>query len=331
MRLGRHTERQACDTRVVVAALAVMAVAALAMLAVGTLLDLTISKSAYAPANPLLTILSTLGLLPMAVPICILMGALARCVREGNFHDALRRLGFWLSMASSAALGFLLVQAIPSIDGLGPLLGSPFPDWAAAALGVPLGVGLAWLGCSCTDEKANSDAMRRIIVVVAALVLSLLLVELLKGAMMRPRYRTIVASDDGSVPFVPWYRRCMDARRLMTEQGIAETGFRSFPSAHAVQAASVLTSYLGLVVVWPGLRRRRKAIVVAAFLFVVMVMACRIALGAHFLSDVGAGMLSAALFGIAACVIIDRMERGCLRRQAEPDGQATSTSFPKSV
>ena len=54
------------------------AAALVVLLIVGTFADYQVAQAIYAPSNPLVIFVSTLGLFPMAYPACILLGVLAQ-------------------------------------------------------------------------------------------------------------------------------------------------------------------------------------------------------------------------------------------------------------
>ena len=67
-----------------------------------------------------------------------------------------------------------------------------------------------------------------------------------------------------------------------------------------MQAAGFLLAFYGLSLVYPSLRKRLGIALAVEIVFALTVMACRMILGAHFLSDVSVG----ALVSVAAFFVV---------------------------
>lgn len=107
---------------------------------------------------------------------------------------------------------------------------------------------------------------------VVAFVGSVLLVQGLKAGWARPRYETLLAGLDD---FSPWWLPLGPTLR---------NAWMSFPSGH-----SQLASFMGVLALHPRLKASKSLKWVLA-IFIVSVMASRMVLGRHFLSDVIVGM-----------------------------------------
>ena len=77
----------------------------------------------------------------------------------------------------------------------------------------------------------------------------------------------------------------------MTAFGIEKDAFKSFPSGHSLQAAAFLASFYGLSLIYPNLQKKLGIALAVEIIFALVVMSCRMILGAHFLSDVSMGAL----------------------------------------
>ena len=84
------------------------------------------------------------------------------------------------------------------------------------------------------------------------------------------------------------------------------------PSGHSLQAASLLAAFWGLSLVYPRLREKLGLVLVIGIIFALVVMACRMILGAHFLSDVSMG----ALVSVIAFLILMALQKP---RQGQED------------
>ncbi len=273
------------------------AAALVVLLAVGTFADYQVAQAIYAPSNPLVIFVSTLGLFPMAYPACILLGVLAQRSLASQKPQALRVVGAIVCVALALLFGALITRAVLSkLEGFGGIVGFEPPRLVGMGIGAIIGAGLCALGFKAGKANDAKDLARQVIIVVVALAVSFLAVELVKSFMLRPRPRLLFAGYEG-IDFCPWYRKFSNAGDLMATHGIEKDAFKSFPSGHSLQAAAFLAAFYGLSLVYPSLRQKLGIALVVEIAFALTVMVCRMILGAHFLSDVSMGALvSAATF-----------------------------------
>lgn len=285
------------------------------LLAVGTFADYQIAQAVYAPGNPLVIFVSTLGLFPMAYPGCFLLGVLAQRSLASQKSQVLRVAGAVVCVALAVLFGALITRAVLSVlEGFGGMVGQELPKTIRMVIGGVIGVALCALGFKAGKENDAADLARRVLLVVVVLVVSFVAVEIVKIFMARPRPRLLFAGHEG-IEFSPWYRKFSGAEEFMTNLGIEKDAFKSFPSGHSLQAASVLASFYGLSIVYPSLRQKLGIALAVEIVFALVVMACRMILGAHFLSDVSMG----ALVSVVAFFVLMALQR------RESEGSPVST------
>ena len=278
----------------------VFAAALVLMLVIGTFADQQIARAVYAPGNPFVIFVSSLGLITMAYPACFLLGVLAQRSLASKKSQALRIAGAILCLAIALLAGALITKALLSIrDGFGGLTGSELPSPVRMGIGVVAGAGLCALGAKAGKANDAEGLARRVLMVIVALLASYVAIELVKNFMARPRPFTLFSGYDG-IEFSPWYSRSSGTAELMVAYDLEKDAFKSFPSGHSVQAASLLATFYGLSLVFPGLQKKLGIAFAAEIIFALAVMACRMILGAHFLSDVSVG----ALMGVVAFLIL---------------------------
>ena len=288
----------------------VFAVALVALLVVGTFADYQIAQAVYAPDNPLVVFVSTLGLFPMAYPACFLLGVLMQRSLASQKTPLLRVVGAVLCVVLAMLFGALITRAVLSVrDGFGGMVGGELPTLARMGIGVVVGAVLCALGFGAGKANDAKDLARRVLVVVVVLVASYVVVEIVKNFMARPRPRVLFAGYEG-IAFSPWYQKSSGAEGFMAAFGLEKDAFKSFPSGHSVQAAAFLLSFYGLSLVYPGLRDKLGIALVVAIVFALTVMACRMILGAHFLTDVSVG----ALVSVAAFLVMLTLQERRSRR-----------------
>lgn len=281
------------------------AAALVVLLVVGTFADYQIAQFVYAPGNPLVIFVSTLGLFPMAYPACVLLGVLAQRSLASSKSQVLRVLGAIVCAALAVLFGALITRAVLSVlEGFGGMVGQELPKNVRMVIGGVIGAALCALGFKAGKENDASDLARRVLMVVVVLAVTFAAVEVVKIFMARPRPRLLFAGYEG-IEFSPWYHKFSGAEEFMANYGIEKDAFKSFPSGHSLQAASVLVTFYGLSIVYPGLRQKLGIALAVEIVFSLVVMACRMILGAHFLSDVSMG----ALVSVAAFFVLMAMLR----------------------
>ena len=283
----------------------VFAATLVALLAVGTFADNQIAQAIYAPHNPLVIFISTLGLFPLVYPTCILFGVLVQRSLASQKPQALRMVGVIACAALAMLFSALITKSILSVrDGFGGLVGFEPSGLISIVIGGAIGAALCALGFNAGKANDAKDLARRVVTIVVVLAVSYLAVELVKNFMTRPRPRLLFAGYEG-IEFSPWYRKFSGASEFMTAYGIEKDAFKSFPSGHSLQAASLLAAFYGLSLVYPSLQKKLGIALVVQIVFALIVMACRMILGAHFLSDVSVG----ALFSVIAFFVLMALQR----------------------
>ena len=283
----------------------VFAVVLVVMLVAGTFADYQIAQAIYAPDNLPVIFVSTLGLIPMAYPSCLLLGVLVQRSLASQKPPVARIAGAILCALLALLFGALITRSILSIrDGFGGLVGAELPSTARMGIGVVVGAILCALGYNAGKANDAKDLARRVLIVVVVLVASYVAIELVKNFMARPRPRVVLAGYEG-IEFSPWYQKTSGTEEFMAAFGLEKDAFKSFPSGHSAQAAALLASFYGLSLVYPGLRDKLGIALVIEIIFALTIMSCRMILGAHFLSDVSMG----ALFSVIAFLILMMLQK----------------------
>ncbi len=261
------------------------------MLAVGTFADYQIAQAVYSPGNPFIIFVSTLGLFPMIYPACLLLGVIAQRSYTSQKPPALRIVGLVIYVVLAMLFGALITRAVLSVrDGFGGIVGAELPTLARMGIGAVIGAALCAVGFKAGQANDSKDLMRRVLIVISVLVVSFFAVEIVKNFMARPRPRLLFAGYEG-IAFSPWYQKFSGAEGFMTAFGIEKDAFKSFPSGHSLQAAAFLASFYGLSLIYPNLQKKLGIALAVEIIFALVVMSCRMILGAHFLSDVSMGAL----------------------------------------
>ena len=284
------------------------------LLVVGTFADYQIAQAIYAPDNPLVVFVSTLGLFPMVYPACLLLGVLAQRSLASQKSQIARIAGAVLCVVLAALFSALITRAILSVrDGFGGLVGAELPTIARIGIGCVVGMGLCALGFRAAKANDAKDLARNVLVVIVVLVVLYVAVEIVKNIMARPRPRVLFAGYEG-ISFSPWYSQTSGTEGLMATFGLEKDAFKSFPSGHSAQAAAFLAAFYGLSLVYPGLRRKLGIALAIEVVFALTIMTCRMVLGAHFLSDVSTGALVSVVAFLVLMALQARQPRQAPQR-----------------
>ena len=292
----------------------VFAVVLVVLLGVGTFADHQIAQAVYSPGNPVVIFVSTLGLVPMVYPACFLLGVLVQRSLASQKSQLVRIAGAVVCVVLAALFGALITRALLSMrDGFGGLVGAELPTIARMGIGAVAGLVLCALGYRAGTANDAQDLARKVLMVVVVLVASYVAVEIVKNLMARPRPLAVLGYE--GIEFCPWYQKGSGADELMAAYGLERDAFKSFPSGHSVQAASFLAAFVGLSFVYPKLQDRLGIALAVEVVFALVVMACRMILGAHFLSDVSTGALVSV---VAFLILMAVLKRGAAQAQASP-------------
>jgi membrane-associated phospholipid phosphatase len=224
--------------------------------------------------------------------------------------QVLRIAGAAVCVILALLFGALITKAVLSmLEGFGGIVGSELPESISMGIGSIIGAALCALGFRAGKANDDKELARRVLIVVAVLSISFALVEIVKLFMSRPRPFIVLAGYEG-IAFCPWYSKFSGAEDFITAYGIGKDAFKSFPSGHSLQAAAVLPAFFGLSLVYPKLQKKLGIALVVEIVFALTVMACRMILGAHFLSDVSMGALVSVIAFFALMALQDRVSRG---------------------
>lgn len=166
-----------------------------------------------------------------------------------------------------------------------------------------LAVGLAYY---MRNKKEKSEQLFRLavtIITIVAIELALQTIFKYLASRPRPRYIFSVSIDESQSLFKPFY----DWQPFYAfKQGVGDN-CKSFPSGHTTTAmvtAFALPLFVGFFVDLKQKPALNIALFYLGFLYAVAMGFSRICCGAHFLSDISAGIILATIVGFASIVVI---------------------------
>lgn len=101
-------------------------------------------------------------------------------------------------------------------------------------------------------------------------------------------------ANDPRAFFMPWWQIGSEVKSTLLAAGVAAEEFKSFPSGHTANAATMLL--LGIIpFLNPRYQRYKRCFLAVGFAWAALVAFSRIIMGAHYLTDTVVGFLSGAL------------------------------------
>ena len=180
--------------------------------------------------------------------------------------------------------------------------GVALPSFTPALLGAVLLLGAALLAAYIPAQYAHKAVTYGIIALVY-FVLVIVVMNTLKMTWGRMRIREMT---DPLTQFTPWY--------IITSRGGFDNKYASFPSGHSMNSAAIILSLL-LPSFVPALADKGKLLKSISYTWLLLVGTSRIVMGAHFASDVVAGiMLSLALFEATRTVVCKLRKENLLQQ-----------------
>lgn len=249
---------------------------------VGSFLDLQINEILYFPNNAFGLTLSSIGEAPVYALFSAL-GIISILLGWNNYKKWYQRIILFILGAAGILLPiyfqgdhFICVDGfnIPSSWYIGLIVGL-----VVSGLGVLLGIYL--------HKVSDSDKLvRYLITLFVIIVISILVVQVTKTIMDRPRYRFLVSKEGSLNYFCQWWERGSDIKEFLSSSQIPSDEFKSFPSGHTNIAALALPLLAYLPLISSKIKINSRVLFYIAFGYTLVVAVSRITVAAHFLSDV---------------------------------------------
>lgn len=170
--------------------------------------------------------------------------------------------------------------------------------WVGYFIVAPVNAGVVYLGYRLCRNSEQEYLWLFLLIMLLALIIALVPgVSLFKVIFHRPRFRSV---QTVGLDYYPWYIRCADYKLYPD----LEEEFKSFPSGHAACAMA----FPAMAIFLPFIKKDYEKYVIPCYvvglIWALLVMFCRMLVGAHYLTDVSMGaILTLALMAVALEVI----------------------------
>lgn len=269
----------------------------------GTFCDRAAAETLFSPDNTIAKLITTLGIYPFYAAQVLFCGALFQRIINLDKRSPFRMSMCAICVFWTVFTGYIGGRSLTSANNLGSI----FPSVTGSLpviiiLSMILMYPLFFVGYSASEKSEDKLLARRILGLFCVLLIAYISMELLKNSFQRPRYRTAVLGYDG-IPFVPWYRPFEGAKAAAAEYGLSADEFRSFPSGHSIFSMLSMCILPSLAWLFPKFEGKHIRFFFCGIVFGIIIMATRIILGAHYLSDTSAGAVIGTLSSIAFSAI----------------------------
>ena len=274
---------------------------------IGSFFDERIAKNLFSPDNIFFKYVTSTGVFPYFSFAVLFLGVFCQKIISSRITKAAKILLCIIFFTAAVFVGFIGAGSLLDKDCLGsiyPQLNRNIPAITGLSLiTVPL---LIFIGFKLGRMSEDSQVVKRVICVLVLLGISYALLQIFKGAFNRPRYRIVVAGYEDIV-FIPWYTRFSRAKEYIQLYGIDKGELRSFPSGHSILSMAVIYILPSFAWFYKKLNDKKLVLSIAGLCFSLIIMFSRMALGAHYLSDVSFGAIIGAVLALIYTVIQQRI------------------------
>jgi len=282
---------------------------------VGSFYDLEISKSIISSGNVFGYIMAALGEYPFYASLAFLAGVLWYASwRRYKDNLGLKILFSFLSVVAICFGIYYQGNAMFNINGFGGLNRDVLGKFY---LSLPLGTLIItpwFIPGYLLAKKAEHPENLVFITLFALLTMGFAcgFVNIIKPLFHRPRFRWMLDRGNNFGEFHNWWEpldsQSYDAYLSSAiANGLGKEEFKSFPSGHVASCACGLITIAYLPLLFPKLQKHQTWMFLAFLSFTVLLAFTRILVGAHFLSDVGMGLLIASVFGFVLDLLMTKL------------------------
>ena len=282
---------------------------ALAMIITGSFVDLGFSKAVYSytETNLFGVIMSGLAEAPTYLTMSFAgLLLIISCKELPGFKKVISII------LGAAAIAFGAVMTFDTFTNIAEFYRTEDYEKLIIAIGIVFDVlmhGLISLYIFKKCLRKNRDNMRMIaIALLSIIVLELLLATILKFVFSRPRPRYLL--DDDSIGDIQDFRNWWELQPFKCNELENPSDWKSCPSGHTATAIAMMFILPICALLnddWQNNNKFRIASIYIGLLWGLLTAISRIYAGAHFLSDVGMGLLVGSLSGLLVQLLLPKI------------------------
>ena len=289
---------------IVIAALSVI------LFAVGSFCDLPAAEAVYKPNQPAALFFTILGYVLFFGTFQLLTGALLRQLLNLS-QTRIRRILSIVICSYTAISTAVLGGAGMVSDSVTGLL---FPDMTfsfrqTVPIGLVLFIPPVILGMVMNGRQAKKRIAFNIMLLLVIMGVSFFGHVVFTSLYSRPRFRITQSGFEG-VTFMPWYEPLDNAAYYSKTNHLESDALRSFFSGHSLDAVMNLAIFPAIAQAFPILKDKERLMQITALVLIPPIAFSRMVLGAHYLSDISAGMLC----GLGFVILYERLIPSSVQR-----------------
>ncbi len=282
----------------------VIAALSVILFTVGSFCDQTIAAAVYRPNQPAALVFTILGYVLFFGTFQLLTGALFRQLLLLSQTRIKRILCTFICCYTSISTAVLGGAGLISDSVIGLL----FPNTAfgfrhTVCIGLLLFLPPVILGMFMNGKQAKKHLAYTILILLVIMAVSFFGQVIFSSLYSRPRFRITQSGLEG-LGFTPWYEPIDNAAFFSETYHLKSDALRSFFSGHALDAVLNLAIFPALAQTFPIWKEKERFLQITAFVLIPPIAFSRMVLGAHYLSDISAGMLCGLGFVILYEILV---------------------------
>lgn len=267
---------------------------------IGTFFDYQIASAVYKDKNTFGLVISILGTIPGYAMFAFIGGGAVALAIHRNYKTFIKVIFFVSAAVCLASSTFFAGREFFGPNGYDGIA----PRWAGYFIALPVMAGVTYLGYRMCRNSEQEYLWLFLLIMLLALIIALVPgVSLFKVIFHRPRFRSV---ENIGLDFYHWYEPCKDYN--LYPESLKEE-FKSFPSGHSAAAIAFPAMVLFLPIIKKDYQKYVLPCFIAGLAWALLVMFCRMLLGAHYLSDVSMGAMLTVLMMIIAGIVIKNIKK----------------------
>lgn len=251
------------------------------LLVLGSFLDYQLSAKLFNLNNPFGIFMAAFGEYPAALGLICAGILMMRTNYAKKWIWILKQIGCAILICGGIFMACLL-----------PSNYLPLPALVSYLTGLVISVFTIWLTIRLSRKAEADKCAKTGLTIMLVIITEIVVINLIKIPWGRVRMRLVAV--DSRAYFMPWWQAGSDLKNQLTAVGVAAEEFKSFPSGHAANAATLLLLPL-FYQLFGNKPETEKLLFSIGLIWTTLVMVSRIIMGAHYLTDTVIGVLVAYL------------------------------------
>ena len=263
-----------------------------ACLVTGGFNDQYLAQRVYLKDNAVAVIFSVIGLYMIYGSFVFFLGIILRQLLVSENRKHIRCIIWILCSYFAFSTSTYSAAAILSDSVCGFLIQGDTHSLAYYVVaGLFLFFALYPAGFILNKKRYDKEAVHDLILILITATLAVFLSNIVKGFVMRPRYRIALKGYEG-IGFIPVFHMLKDGKSLLKIYGLKKDDLASFFSGHAMNSMLCIMILPAYRYVFDKLKGKEKILIGIAIVSSLPITFSRMVLGDHYLSDISFGAIA---------------------------------------